>query len=254
VSEIRDVNKTVHSVIRPGFMTGNLNRGITLIEVALVLGVSALILGLVLQGQSLIASSRVRWVMTFGEKVQTAVFAFQDRYRVMPGDYANATQSIRGVSFNGNGNGRIEVNSDATSAPLTPFESLLAWNHLSQAGFLAESYTFDPDRPAVGLAANVWGGYADIAFDSNYGDPASAGTVVARHNLKTGNYIPAVVLLEVDRKLDDGNALTGRFQFSNKAWAGEAPLGPGAGNGCVAASGEWALQGSIVNCGGAWLL
>jgi hypothetical protein len=142
VSEIRDVNETVHSVIRPGFMTRNVDRGITLIEVALVLGVSALILGLVLQGQSLIASSRVRWIMTFGEKVQTASFAFQDRYRVMPGDYANATQSIRGVSFNGNGNGRIEVNSGATGAPLTPFESLLAWNHLSQAGFLAESYTF----------------------------------------------------------------------------------------------------------------
>ncbi len=235
-------------------MTRKLERGITLIEVALVLGVSALILGLVLQGQSLIASSRVRWVMTFGEKVQTAFFAFQDRYRAMPGDYANATQSIRGVSFNGNGNGRIEVNGAATGAPLTPFESLLAWNHLSQSGFLAESYTFDPSRPAVGLAANVWGGYADIAFDSNYGDPASAGAVVARHNLKTGNYIPAVVLLEVDRKLDDGNALTGRFQFSDKAWAGANPQGPGVTGGCVTAGGQWSLQGSVVNCGGAWLL
>jgi len=231
-------------------------RGITLIEIALILGVSALILGVIFQGQSLIAGARVRSVLTFGEKAQTAVFAFLDRYRVMPGDYASGTQAIPGVAFNGNGNGRIEQSGGEVTAPLTPFESLLAWNHLSRSGFLAESFTFDPADPKKGLPTNVWGGYADLAFDNSYGNPAAAGSVVERHNLKTGNYIPAVVLLEVDRKVDDGNALTGRFQFADKVWAGagEAPLGPGAANGCVLVGGEWALPGSIVNCGGAWLL
>jgi hypothetical protein len=227
-------------------------RGIALVEIALMGVISAVLLGGILQGQALIANARVRSVIALGEKARAATLAFEDRYRALPGDYAYASDTIPGVTFNGNGNGRIEPNGSPLGPAGTQFESLLAWHHMSRAGFLGESYTFDPGTPAIGLPPNVWGGYADLAYDTRYGDPTAPP--IARHTLKTGNFVPSAVLVEVDRKLDDGNGLGGGFQFSDMAWGGDAPVGPGGANGCVLAGGQWSLAGAPVNCGGAWLL
>jgi hypothetical protein len=41
---------------------------------------------------------------------------------------------------------------------------------------------------------------------------------------KTGNYVPAATLAEVDRKIDDGRPGAVRFQFSTYAGAGAPPL------------------------------
>jgi len=50
----------------------------------------------------------------------------------------------------------------------------------------------------------VWGWTAETG----------AGASPARHHIKTGSQIPVEIIAEVDRKIDDGDALKGGFQFS----------------------------------------
>src|SRR5574340_735598 len=106
--------------------------GFTLIEIAIVLVIIGLLLGGVLKGQELITSARVRNMISQQDVIKAAYFGFLDRYRALPGDYADAKNNIKGVNEVGNGNGQIE----------TGKESILAWDHLSKAGFINGSYTY----------------------------------------------------------------------------------------------------------------
>ncbi|HWI13407.1 MAG TPA: type II secretion system protein, partial [Burkholderiales bacterium] len=70
-----------------------------------------------------------------------------------------------------------------------------------------------------------------------------------RHNLKTGNQIPADILAEVDRKIDDGNARLGTFRFSGYSASGVAPTEANCHD-----TGAWKVTGTVEpNCGGASL-
>ena len=74
--------------------------GFTLVEIAIVLVIVGLILGGVLKGQEMIANAKVRNMIDQATSIQTAVFAFQDRYRALPGDYTRAVANIVGVAGN----------------------------------------------------------------------------------------------------------------------------------------------------------
>ena len=226
-----------------------------MIETTIVVVITGLLLEFVVKGQELIQNARVRDIVSQQNAAEAAFLAFQDRFRAPPGDYAGASTNINcGASacLNGNGNGRIEPGTGGAI-----HEEILAWQHLSAAGFLAGDYQMlnaavtvpTPDN----TPSNVFLGYMEIAFDSNWG---YSGNSVARHNIKTGNYIPAAVLAEVDRKIDDGRAGSGRFQFSTYAGAGTAPVLGGTPNGCAdanSAAASWIVGGSD-NCGAASLL
>jgi prepilin-type N-terminal cleavage/methylation domain-containing protein len=69
--------------------------GFTLIEIAIVLVIIGLLLGGVLKGQELITGARVRNLIQQQEGVKAAYFGFLDRFRALPGDYANATTTRR---------------------------------------------------------------------------------------------------------------------------------------------------------------
>src|SRR5438034_8642401 len=73
-------------------------QGFTLIEIAIVLVIIGLLLGGVLKGQELITSARVRNLISMQDGIKAAYFGFLDRYRALPGDYAQATANINGVS------------------------------------------------------------------------------------------------------------------------------------------------------------
>ena len=113
--------------------------GFTLIEIAIVLVIIGLLLGGVLKGQELITGARVRNLISQQDGIKAAFFGFQDRYRALPGDYASASTNINCPApalLNGNGNGRIE----APTHPAVVHEELLAWSHLTGAGFLNGSF------------------------------------------------------------------------------------------------------------------
>jgi prepilin-type N-terminal cleavage/methylation domain-containing protein len=232
------------------------NKGFTLVEVSIVLVIVGLTTSFVVKGQELIQNARVRDLVSQQLAAESAFLAFQDRFRAPPGDYAGASANINcgaTACLNGNGNGLVEA---GTSGAI--HEEILAWQHLSAAGFLKGDYqmpstavtTLSPDN----TPSSVFGGYLEIAYDNRWG---YSGNTAARHNIKTGNYVPVAVLAEVDQKTDDGRPGTGRFQFSTYAGMGSAPPIGGTPNSCTdsdTANASWAQSGGADNCGAATLL
>jgi hypothetical protein len=195
--------------------------GFALIEIAIVLLLTGLLLSGFLIGQELITSSRVLNLIAQQDKMRAAYVGFVDRFHALPGDYRAATTTIPGVTGcggNGNGNGRIE----GPSAIPPSNESVLVWEHLSKSGFLDGSYTCDPTESNTTTPTNPFGPRRQLTWDSKYAD-SGPGTPQARHSLKTGNLIPSNVLAEIDRKTDDGKATSGAFRFSDYDGGGGAP-------------------------------
>jgi Tfp pilus assembly protein PilV len=232
------------------FLDPKRDTGFSLVEVAIILVLIGLLLMGAVRAQQLILNARVRDLMAHQNAVEQSVLAFEDRFQAPPGDYAEAsTYVVCGPNpcLNGNGNGRIEPGTGGAIR-----EDILAWHHLSAAGFLEGPYQMPSSsitQAAPGnTPANTFGGYLQIAFDSDWGTSTNG---VERHNIKTGNHVPAQVLAEVDRKIDDGRPISGRFQFSAYAGAGSAP------SGCISADSPgaaWLEADGPDNCGAATLL
>jgi prepilin-type N-terminal cleavage/methylation domain-containing protein len=230
---------------------GKLSKGFTLIEIAIVLVIIGLLLGGVLKGQELITGARVRNLISQQDGIKAAFFGFQDRFRALPGDYATASTNINNVSLNGNGNGRIEPNA---AAPAFTHEEILAWNHLTAAGFLNGSFTTasgDALATDTNNPKNPYSVYIQIIYDQVYG----TGTPPFKHNLKTGNQVPVEIIAEVDRKIDDGLPFAGGFQYSVYVPNGGTALIPAqcVNTGAPPAASTWAINLGNTNCGGASL-
>jgi len=184
--------------------------GFTLVEIAIVLVIVGLILGGVLKGQEMISNAKVRNVIDQTTAIQTAVYAFQDRYRALPGDFASAATSIQGVTGganggNGDGNGFINRDNDRG----------LFWLHLASAGFITGNYDGQATRNNLNCAQtscsrNAFGGAMMFSYGS-----AATGAPGNAHELRVGRSIPVSVLSEIDRKIDDGAPESGSFQTDN---------------------------------------
>lgn len=220
--------------------------GFTLIEIAIVLVIIGLLLGGVLKGQELIQSARVRNLVSLQDGVKAAFFGFQDRYRAYPGDYSQASVNINcsPACTNGDGDGQIEL------LAATVAEHVAVWEHLSRAGFMNGSFTYNATPSAATSPTNPYGIPLQLIYDNVYADVATAP---AKHNLKTGNQIPSDVIAELDRKIDDGNPRLGSFRFSAYTQGGTAPTAANCHT--VLTPATWIVTGTIEsNCGGANLL
>jgi len=182
-------------------------KGFTLIEIAIVLVIIGLLLGGVLKGQELINTARVRALNNSVDGITAAWFSFQDRYRGFPGDYSQANVNLRGAPASGDGGGT--VNTDAERANV--------WVHLQAAGYITGSY----DADATNTTATEYGCNVATCPDNGFGAGMllSFGRLVRgaaladAHELNTGRGIPVEVLAELDRKVDDGNPITGAMQL-----------------------------------------
>ncbi len=233
-------------------MTRGAGQGFTLVEVAIVLVLIGLLLGGILKGHELLANARVHRLIAQQEGIKVAFYGFQERFRAAPGDYALALTTISGVTQNGNGNGRVETTT-------VPNEAVLAWEHLSRAGFLTRTYTYGGTESVATSPVNPYGVYLQFVFDGIYGPGTTAAPSQLRHNLKTGSQIPVGIVAEMDRKVDDGAPNTGAFQFSR--YQGNAPTAPADDSplqpSCTSAAtptGIWNAANEASNCGGASLL
>jgi prepilin-type N-terminal cleavage/methylation domain-containing protein len=233
-------------------MSRRQTHGFTLIEIAMVLVIIGLLLGGILKASELITSARVRELITRQDGVKAAFFGFEERFRAVPGDYVQATLNIRGATQNGNGNGRIE-------STTVPNESILAWEHLTQSGFLSPTFVYNATESTQTTLSNSSGAFLQIIYDGVYGGGTTAAPGPLRHNIKTGSQIPVHVLAEADRKIDDGLPNTGGFQFSRYQGNGavEPTDGGTAAPACTSATtaaGIWNSTNGSTNCGGASLL
>jgi len=186
--------------------------GFTLVEIAIVLVIIGLLLGGILKGQEMITSGQVRNMVTQSEGVTAAVFAFQDRFKALPGDFVTAQTSLPGgaATGNGDGNGLIDTVAEAGDA----------WQQLSLSNFISGSYdgadvasiTGNWTCSAATCPPNVFGGTMLLVTDDE-SFAADASTTVGLE-LFSGQNVPVAVMLEIDTKLDDGLPDSGSFQIS----------------------------------------
>jgi len=229
-----------------------MQRGFTLVEIAIVLVIIGLLLGGILKGQELITNAKVRNVADQQNAVKAAVYAFQDRYRALPGDFTQGNASIP--------NSVAACDAATSNAKIdTAKKAICAWHHLANAGFIScavcsTDHSGDSEPASTNSPVNAFNGAMALYWDKDFND--AAGTATEVNNLKSGSQIPSSVLAEVDRKIDDGNPSTGTFRFSNNGTSMPSNLTSGAGkctgNGSGSATSPlWSQATSESNCGAA---
>ena len=239
-------------------MDTHASRGFTLLEVVIVVLIVGFLLAGVLKGQEMVTSARVKRMAGQIDEIRAAYFGFEDRFRGLPGDYADANQALTcaGVCLRGNGDSRIRANETPVNGSQV-HEDLLVWSHLTASGFLKGDYRMadgETQPSDTNSPKNPYLIYLQIVFDGRYG--MNDGGAL-RHNLKTGGQIPVSVLIELDRKVDDGKPYKGGLQFSTyQGGSAQSPTegGPTACTTATDPDADWNLQGGNSNCGAATLL
>src|ERR671926_198693 len=72
--------------------------GFTLVEIAIVLVIIGLLLGGILKGQELITQAKIKNSIADFSGISAAYYGYQDRYRAIPGDDANAASRWSGAA------------------------------------------------------------------------------------------------------------------------------------------------------------
>ncbi len=179
--------------------------GFTLVEIAIVLVIIGLLLGGILKGQELINSAKVKNLANDFRVIPTYIYAYQDKYRAIPGDQAQpilnnqfppagtATASSTAASL---GNGVIN---GAWNASTVADESFVFWQHVRLANLAAgPTNTADANyspKNSVGGALGITSGAVITGMTGTY-SLCSAGIL--------GNFVK-----QLDTQMDDGNTATG---------------------------------------------
>jgi prepilin-type N-terminal cleavage/methylation domain-containing protein len=136
-------------------------KGFTLVEMAIVLVIIGLLLGGVLKGQELIKNAKVKGIANDVNAVSSAMNGYQDRYRALPGDDAQATLHVNANAINGNGNGLVEGAIGAAG------ESLEFFHHLSFAKLMSPAISANTITSSFGtpmaVLNNAWGSGSGVS-------------------------------------------------------------------------------------------
>ena len=194
--------------------------GFTLVEIAIVLVIIGLLLGGILKGQELINSAKVKNLANDFRVIPTYIYAYQDKFKSLPGDDNQATThlpTVAGVTVNnGDGNGVVGGTLfDATQKPTG--EALEFWQHVRLAN-LAPGPNVQTD--AAYVPTNAVGGNIAVA---------SAGTPYIL--TMTGTYqvcsrgILGKFVKQLDIQMDDGQTNTGSMRaVADTSGAGTAAV------------------------------
>ncbi len=193
-------------------------RGVTLVEIAIVLVIIGLLLGGVLKGQELINNAKIRNIADRQSSLKIAWYSFFDKYQALPGDYVLAEQNIPGAGKS--------LNHPVGDGIIAEDESPIVLQNLTGAGFLRCpqcTAAGDAQPSAANSLQNNYGGIIGI-FTNNILIEANVpvqtyavrGDAVGGPRLMThsGARIPSNIAAEVDRKIDDGVANEGDVVFN----------------------------------------
>ncbi|MDO9205934.1 prepilin-type N-terminal cleavage/methylation domain-containing protein [Methylotenera sp.] len=183
--------------------------GYTIIELAIVLVIIGLLLGGVLKGQELINSAKVKNMVSDFKNTQVYIYGYQDKYRALPGDDANAVAHLGAaaiqipVSATGAGNAVISgAWNGGANGTLPATESGAFWQHVRLAG-LAPGPTSGTD--ANYYPTNADGGRIGVQSVSGFSGPTGLnGAYVICSAAILGRFAK-----QIDITLDDGETSTG---------------------------------------------
>lgn len=181
--------------------------GFTLVEIAIVLVIIGLLLGGILKGQELINSAKVKNLANDFRTIPTYVYAYQDKFKALPGDDAAVATHLGASGTAGTGgtlgNGVIEGAWNV--AETGTVESNIFWQHVRLANLAA-----GPTTPAAGFApTNSVGGRLGLS---------SATAAQVQISGMTGTYqicssgILGKFAKQLDIQMDDGVTNTGSLR------------------------------------------
>lgn len=195
--------------------------GFTLVEIAIVLVIIGLLLGGVLKGQELINNAKVKNLANDFRNISSFVYAYQDRFRALPGDdRAASTNLVGGTNATTPaatlGNGRINGAWNSTTGT---DESYLFWQHVRLAG-LATGVSTVGD--AKYIPRNAEGGVIGVTGDAILTAPT---TPFAANFYICSQGIQGRFARQIDTTLDDGNTQTGSVRAIADGAATQADAG-----------------------------
>jgi len=195
------------------------NRGFTLAELAIVLVIVGLLVGVILLGDGVVTQSRIKSLVGDFEGLKVAILTYTDRYGALPGDDANAATRWSSLNAkNGTGDGRIGGSYQATpvdpatsltinpaSAPIPgDGESLNFWWHMRLAQLVIAP---PPVITQVAQPLNFYAGVLGVEW-APLGFP--------RLGICTAN-IPGEIAIGIENQLDDGNPQRGLVHAAKQA-------------------------------------
>jgi prepilin-type N-terminal cleavage/methylation domain-containing protein len=184
--------------------------GFTLVEIAIVLVIIGLLLGGILKGQELINSAKVKNIANDFRVIPTYIYAYQDKFRALPGDDKNAVQHLGAQTpavTPGDGNGVIDGAVFAGTPPVPTGEALQFWQQVRVAN-LAAGPT-DPTDLTNYVPTNAVGGAISISSMST-GQPWILGMTGTYQICSKG--ILGKFVKQLDIQMDDSQTDTGSMR------------------------------------------
>jgi prepilin-type N-terminal cleavage/methylation domain-containing protein len=184
--------------------------GFTLVEIAIVLVIIGLLLGGILKGQELINSAKVKNIANDFRVIPTYIYAYQDKFKTLPGDDLAVTTHITCVAPCQAGNGNGVINGNWNSVTVTD-ESWQFWGHVRQANLAAGPTTW-----AAGAVADPY--VPKNAVSGQMGISSAVPGVSTQITGMTGTYqicsssILGKFVKQLDIQMDDGNTATGSMR------------------------------------------
>jgi prepilin-type N-terminal cleavage/methylation domain-containing protein len=183
----------------------NVDKGFSLIEVAIAVVVIGLIASFALKGKELINSTKLKSVAHQVSAFKVAIQSFVDKYGALPGDFSAAREMIGDSLQNGSGNGVIVSEEDAKRF----------WRHLVAADVLNLGLV-------NGYPQSKVGGYYTVS--SNIPGRPGIWIVLCSGATNNENFIGILSPEEaylIDKDNDNGNPLTGEIQVIKSSTAKE---------------------------------
>ncbi|MDR2508102.1 MAG: prepilin-type N-terminal cleavage/methylation domain-containing protein [Candidatus Accumulibacter sp.] len=184
--------------------------GFTLVEISIVLVIIGLLLGGVLKGQELINSARVKNFATDFRNIPVLVYAYQDKFRALPGDDTGAIAHLGSAATQippgSTGNGVLNGNWYDDASLLATSETVAFWEHVRLANLAAGPL---PIVSNADLPRNANTGRIGIESGSStnaYISGMSGSFVVCSANI-LGQFAK-----QLDVMMDDGNPYTGSLR------------------------------------------